>query len=94
MDEIFIGVSGRKVEVTFFEYSEKTSTMKPSALPTKTLVLVPTEDAAEFPHRMTVIREATGERYFVNELMHSGIGLIEVTLEKQVSREAIAHGKF
>ncbi|MDQ3232028.1 MAG: hypothetical protein M3Q07_09430 [Pseudobdellovibrionaceae bacterium] len=94
MEEIFIGLSGRKVEGTFFEYSEKTSTVKPSALPTKTLILVSTKDASEFQQRMAVIREATGESYFVKELMNTGIGLIEVTLEKQVSVEAITHGKF
>jgi hypothetical protein len=94
MDDNLITQSGKKIEADFFEYSERSTALKPTALPTRAVALVSTEDASSIASRIVVTLESTGEKYFVKEIMNSGIGLLEITLEKQGSGEAITHGKF
>ncbi|MDQ3232827.1 MAG: hypothetical protein M3Q07_13500 [Pseudobdellovibrionaceae bacterium] len=94
MDDNLVTQSGKKIEADFFEYSERSTALKPSALPTKAVALISIEDAPFVASRNIVALESTGEKYFVKESMNSGVGLLEITLEKQGSGEAITHGKF
>jgi hypothetical protein len=83
-------------QADFFEYSDKSSPVKPSALKLHSVILVQPEAASGLTERVAVTNVATASRYLIKEISHSGVGVFEITLERVQNElnEAITHGKF
>jgi hypothetical protein len=96
MEEEFQTGDGRKFQVDFFEYSDKSMPVKPSALKLNSVILVQPADVEGLKERMRLTNPRTGNRYLIKEISNSGVGVYEITLERLQSdlNEAVTHGKF
>jgi hypothetical protein len=96
LEEEFQTIDGRKFHVDFFEYSDKSTPVKPSALKLHSVILVQPIDAENLNERMRLTNLKSGIRYLIKEISNSGVGVFEITLERLQNdlNEAVTHGKF
>jgi hypothetical protein len=87
---------GRQFVVEFFEYSDKSTQVKPSALKLNSVILVQASDTVGLKGSEKLTSLRTGNRYVIKEISNSGVGVFEITLERLQSdlNEAVTHGKF
>lgn len=96
IEEWFQTEDDRRFPVHFFEYSDKSSPVKPSAIAEVSVILVESEDLGALRERAQLTNVRTGVRYLIKEISNSGIGVFEITLERVYGdlNEAVSHGKF
>ncbi|RZA17011.1 MAG: hypothetical protein EOP10_23545 [Proteobacteria bacterium] len=90
---MFLQASGDEIEGLFFEYSEKSTTVRAGLNPAKAVFLTEKNEST-FSIREIIIRKSSAQAYYVKEIYDSGVGVMELSLEKKMSGEAVAHGKF
>lgn len=79
----------------FFEFSDKSSQLKPSVNNLKAILHVSTEVGSALQKGSRIRRLETGVIYVIKEAFVSGVGVVELDLERvKPGSDSLAIGKF
>jgi hypothetical protein len=93
--ERFLIEDKRPIEGHFFEYSDKKNPVKPGVNHLKAILHIPAEAGADLQRGTIIRRLETGVVYIIKEAEVSGVGIVELDLERaKPGADSLAIGKF
>jgi hypothetical protein len=93
--ENFLVEDKSPIDGHFFEYSDKSSQLKPTVNSLKAILHVSTEVGGDLQKGLKIRRLETGVVYVIKEAFVSGVGVVELDLERAKSgNDSLAIGKF